>query len=275
MVFAPGADDNASGVAAALEIARVFKQYNYVPESTIKFVTFAAEELGLHGANYYASTSSNAGTDLKLMINNDMISYCTKTPDNWEIVIQKYPNSQWATDMANEIITNHTLLTAVEKNDAIQYSDSYAFFNFGYPAIFFIEEEFTPFYHTNYDLVSTVNKDYAAEVTKISMGMLIALNGTGSPTQIHEEDASVLHVGNYPNPFNNHTSIRFELKTPDNVEISIFEPKGNLIQILTNEYMQSGFHTLTWNSEELASGVYFCKIKTSQNEKILRIVKIK
>ena len=46
MVFAPGADDNASGTAAVLEIARVIKATNYQPESTIKFITFAAEEYG-------------------------------------------------------------------------------------------------------------------------------------------------------------------------------------------------------------------------------------
>ena len=47
--FAPGADDNASGTAAALEIARVIISNGYQPEATIKFITFGAEEYGLVG----------------------------------------------------------------------------------------------------------------------------------------------------------------------------------------------------------------------------------
>ncbi len=46
---APGADDNASGSAAALEFARAFIESGYQPEATIKFITFAAEELMLFG----------------------------------------------------------------------------------------------------------------------------------------------------------------------------------------------------------------------------------
>ena len=45
MVFAPGADDNASGTAAVLEIARVIMENNYQPESTIKFVTFGPKNM--------------------------------------------------------------------------------------------------------------------------------------------------------------------------------------------------------------------------------------
>ena len=45
----PGANDNASGVAATLEIARVMRKYKFRPKYTIRFVTFAAEEPGLDG----------------------------------------------------------------------------------------------------------------------------------------------------------------------------------------------------------------------------------
>ncbi len=45
---APGADDNASGTAAAMEIARVLQTRGYQPRCTVKFMAFAAEELGLY-----------------------------------------------------------------------------------------------------------------------------------------------------------------------------------------------------------------------------------
>jgi hypothetical protein len=186
-IIAPGADDNASGVAATLEIARVMKHYGYQPAYTIKFITFAAEELGLHGSWNYANKAANAGKNIICMINLDMVSYCALPENEWKVRIQKYPNSDWFTNLAHQIIQNHTILTAVESTQYIQYSDSWPFYSNGYNAIFFIEDQFTPYYHTVNDLVATTNKHYAAEMTKISLGMLIYLNGTGSPPQLIPE----------------------------------------------------------------------------------------
>ncbi|MDY0112594.1 MAG: M20/M25/M40 family metallo-hydrolase, partial [Candidatus Syntrophosphaera sp.] len=57
LIFAPGADDNGSGSGGTLEIARVLMQSGYQPKCSIRFVTFAAEEFGLWGSKYYASTA--------------------------------------------------------------------------------------------------------------------------------------------------------------------------------------------------------------------------
>lgn len=73
--YAPGADDNASGIAAILEIARVMKMRNYESECTIKFITFAAEELmrfGNSGAEHYAQESVDM--DFLQFILKNMIS---------------------------------------------------------------------------------------------------------------------------------------------------------------------------------------------------------
>src|SRR5674476_353019 len=72
-VFAPGANDNASGVAATLEIARVMKKRSFVPSSTIQFIAFGAEELGLFGSSAFAQKASAADVKIKMMLNNDMI----------------------------------------------------------------------------------------------------------------------------------------------------------------------------------------------------------
>ncbi len=184
---APGADDNASGVAATLEIARIMKQYNYGPAYNIEFIAFAAEELGLNGSRDYAQKSKNSEKNIICMINNDMVSYCTLPEDQWKVSLQKYSNSNWFTALANDIIGNFTILTAVESTQYIALSDSYPFYQQGYKAVFFIEHQFTPYYHTLNDSVSSTNKYYAAEMTKISLGMLIYLNGNGeSPFAVPE-----------------------------------------------------------------------------------------
>jgi len=74
----PGADDNASGVAGMLEIARVLAEVH--PESSVEFVGFALEELGLIGSAQYAQQASAAGVDIIGMISLEMIGYTCFTP---------------------------------------------------------------------------------------------------------------------------------------------------------------------------------------------------
>ncbi len=179
---APGANDNASGVAAALEIARVFALYNYSPAHTIEFIAFAAEELGLHGSYHYASQAKILQKNIVAMINNDMISYATKAPENWTVQIHHYDNSRWLTNLAHGIISKHTDLHAVETQRYIRNTDSWPFFRQDYHTIFFHQDEETPFYHTVDDLVVHTNMEYAVEMTKISLGMLIHPNGIGVNT---------------------------------------------------------------------------------------------
>jgi hypothetical protein len=67
---APGADDNASGVAALLEIARIMLNIN--TEYTIQFVFFSGEEQGMWGSKYYAQKVKDENLDLMLVVNMDM-----------------------------------------------------------------------------------------------------------------------------------------------------------------------------------------------------------
>lgn len=272
-VIAPGADDNASGVAGALEVSRIMKTYGYVPESTIKFITFAAEELGLHGAWNYANNAAASNMDIKLMVNNDMISHCTLPESQWKIKIQKYSNSQWATNLAKYMINNFTMLGFVETTQSIQYSDSWAFYSNGYPAVFFIEDQFTPYYHTINDLVSTTNKDYAAEVVKISLGILIHQNGLGLPTTIEQRNALASKFTTYPNPFDGQTTINYYLSKPGYVKIEFFDAAGRLVDGQTEAWHQSGAHSMNWNALGLDPGFYLCRIQTPDDQFVIKTAK--
>ncbi|MFE1798152.1 M20/M25/M40 family metallo-hydrolase [Streptomyces sp. NPDC059517] len=68
---APGADDDASGVAVAMELARVMARRR--PASTIVFAAVAGEEQGLYGAAHLASGLKAAGTDVQAMFTNDIV----------------------------------------------------------------------------------------------------------------------------------------------------------------------------------------------------------
>ena len=105
---APGVDDNGTAVAATLEMARVMKLLNYQPDATIQFTLFAAEELGLFGSRASSSKAREAGTDIRYMLNLDMIS---NKPENLaQVKIYKYLGFEWA-GLAAAAATDHHHLT--------------------------------------------------------------------------------------------------------------------------------------------------------------------
>jgi hypothetical protein len=68
---APGADDDASGVAAVLELARVLSHYRF--RATLVFMAVAGEEQGLHGSTHWASEAKERGANIEAMLDNDII----------------------------------------------------------------------------------------------------------------------------------------------------------------------------------------------------------
>ncbi|GAA4064252.1 M20/M25/M40 family metallo-hydrolase [Actinomadura miaoliensis] len=72
---APGADDDASGVAVVMELARVMATRR--PRATIVFAAVAGEEQGLYGARHMATRYKAAGTDVQAMFTNDIVGSST------------------------------------------------------------------------------------------------------------------------------------------------------------------------------------------------------
>ncbi len=72
---APGADDDASGVAVSMELARVLARRR--PEATIVFAAVAGEEQGLYGSTYMAKQFQESGADVQAMFTNDIVGSST------------------------------------------------------------------------------------------------------------------------------------------------------------------------------------------------------
>jgi len=172
-----GANDNASGVAAALEVARVMKKNNYLPKNTIKFIAYGAEELGLLGSHDLAFKSYMNNEKIKMMLNNDMIAYQpTMDKKQWWIDIMDYENSTDLRKKAQNMTQEYTVLNHVNINTYNKQSDSYPYSQYGYKAIFFFGYASDPNYHTLNDDASNCNFEYCREVVIISMALLIDMN---------------------------------------------------------------------------------------------------
>lgn len=173
----PGANDNASGVAATMEVARVMKKNNYKPKNTIRFVAFGSEELGLYGGYAYATDARQTIQGIKLMLNNDMIAY---EPDNdktsWSVNIIDYDNSHYLRMEAEQLCTKYTVLTYYNNNTYNNASDSYPFFTNGFKALFFFSNKMDPNIHSLNDLAANCNFEYCREIVKISCALLVDNN---------------------------------------------------------------------------------------------------
>ncbi len=164
-VWAPGADDNATGTAATLEMARIVAE-NPLPV-TVTFVPFAQEEQGLIGSYWFCHWLYYHYVDVHLMINADMIAHSVDANQDVEIIgassAMEFINLMM--DMAN----TYTYLNPYYGGQS-SGSDHYSFYQWGYDAIFAAEGDF--FYggwHKNYDTVDSLDFDYMKEVVKMCL----------------------------------------------------------------------------------------------------------
>ncbi len=103
---------------------------------------------------------------------------------------------------------------------------------------------------------------------------------------VEEDDVAAAAVANtvelkvYPNPFNPNAVIAFNLSQRTTVKISIYNIRGQLVKMLTNNEYQAGEHKVTWNGTDdrgtsQPSGVYFTKIETPEYRQAKKIMLLK
>ena len=77
----------------------------------------------------------------------------------------------------------------------------------------------------------------------------------------HKTDNAGLILGqNFPNPFNQRTTIPFYLKTPGAVHLTVYDIRGCVISALILKSMGAGRHTLYWDARDTGSGTYFYRL---------------
>lgn len=129
-----GADDNASGTAGVMELARAFRNLKKKPKRTILFILFTAEEKGLLGSKYYVENPLFPLEKTVAMINLDMIG--RNDMDQISIIGRyQYPKLFSIFDSTNRETVNFDLNFAVE--EFIRQSDHFPFMRKDIPTVFF------------------------------------------------------------------------------------------------------------------------------------------
>ncbi|MCP3740058.1 M20/M25/M40 family metallo-hydrolase [Rossellomorea sp. BNER] len=163
--FAPGASDNASGTAVALELARVLK--SYPTDKELRFAFVGAEEIGLVGSEHYVSQLSEDEVNRSIgNFNMDMVG------TSWENATAIYMNTL---DGQPNIVSETALATADRigtPSELVLYkrgaSDHVNFYEAGIPAVNFIRREpgtanLEPYYHTPLDTIEYISAERLKE----------------------------------------------------------------------------------------------------------------
>jgi len=196
----PGADDNASGIAALLEIGRCIA--DTVPGRTLRLVAFVNEEApfffsGTMGSMVYARAARKRGDDIRLMMSLEMLGYYDDRPGSQgypPLLRYFYPDRGnfigFVSNLRSRGMLNRSVRAFREHSNfpceslaappvvpGIALSDHLSFWREGYPALMITDTSFYRYryYHTAADTPEKLDYDAMAEVSSGLVGMLCSL----------------------------------------------------------------------------------------------------
>jgi hypothetical protein len=146
-----GADDNASGTAAVMELARRFASQAEKPPRRMVFIAFSGEERGLIGSRHYVNQPLFPLTETVAMLNFDMVGNLR----NDELQVQGVGSGQGLETIA-EVASNKVPLTIQTSQGVMGASDHFSFYQSQVPVTFFFTG-LTDIYHTPDDTFESLN----------------------------------------------------------------------------------------------------------------------
>ena len=197
---APGADDNASGTAGVLEIARVLSQYQF--KYTIRFCAFGAEELGLIGSDAYCDDLVSWGDYVDAMINLDMTCYRYGSEPRDCDFITNYSSSSLNAFCISTFNAYVPALGTGQGSLSGGTSDHQSFTQHGFSACFPFEDKsnYSPYIHSSNDVIGTSANDFTL-ARWITQGALASLAELAAPVDIEIAHAVIADTSNVAGPY--------------------------------------------------------------------------
>ena len=256
-----------------IEIARVLMAADSRPAATLRFIGFAAEEIGLRGSRSYAFRARASGRQIVAMLNFDMIAHHNRTQALNQFNLVWYPGAEWLAQLDSAMARTYTSLTPVLTTSSRTGSDSYAFFEQGYPAVFHYERGQNLGYHSPQDILDSLDIPYATGILRSGLATLLTVDARAvGTTPSPRLPSSFTLLPNYPNPFNAGTRIVFEIPAPAIVRVEVFNLLGQRVALLADGFHPPGRHERTWNPSDLPTGAYFVRMGWSEGTATRRIL---
>ena len=174
------ADDNASGTAAILEVARILSTQCF--DNTIIYAFWDEEEQGLLGATNYAANASSNGDNILGVYNIDMMAYDGDGDNDFDIDVRNISGSVALKDDLLAVLTSSGLnLNVNVVNPGTPLSDHKPFWDQGYSAMLVGESwannDQTPNYHTANDRFADLDMEYFRDLTKLATAFMATKGG--------------------------------------------------------------------------------------------------
>lgn len=262
-IRAPGADDNATGVAGIWETARLLSHYKF--DRTIIYGNWCAEEIGLLGSEAYAKECAEKQMDIVGYFNMDMNGYLQEGHDMRMHVVYVNQDSLLA-KMFFDVCHTYFPELPVRQNWMQGDSDFSSFNRSGYPALHPFEDVYasSPYIHTQQDVlgVSVNNLEQSRLFAQINLGAVAHLAGLNN-TSLTEN--ALPNVTLYPNPAQNEVNV---LTDGELLQVTIFNLLGQAIEAKDVH----GGNKCTFNTNSYVSGIYLVRILTSRGVITRRLV---
>jgi hypothetical protein len=160
----PGANDNASGSAAVMEIAQAFAQLKKRPKRSVAFVLFGGEEMGLQGSTYFADHVPQQFNKVDAMFNFDMVGEgdgvgCSLSPEP-----EALKEALGRADGRVGILRRTRFFRGV----GVRGSDFAPFYQKGIPCVSFASNGPHLAYHLSGDTIYRINPDILADTARLA-----------------------------------------------------------------------------------------------------------
>jgi len=170
-----GADDNASGVAGMLEVARALKEAPI--QATVVFVAFTAEETGLGGSGHLVKNFPLPFENVRLMLNLDMIG---RLNDKNEFTVLSCKSAEELSGVIERAAVNTGLNIVSCKGDGYGPSDHMNFYLAEKPVLFFFTGAHSD-YHKSTDDANLINFEGEGKITQLAVNVLRDVAAMNNP----------------------------------------------------------------------------------------------
>ena len=175
---APGADDNASGIASLTETLRVLIANNIKPKKTLQFMAYAAEEVGLWGSQDLARSYKKAGKNVIGVMQLDMTLF--KGTEEKDILLTTDYTNKSLTEFLGRLIDEYVKVPWGHTACGYSCSDHASWTSAGFPASYPQEanmNDSNSYIHTDMDTLETAggNAHHAAKFAKLALAFMMEL----------------------------------------------------------------------------------------------------
>jgi hypothetical protein len=160
-----GADDNASGTAAVMELARLFAKHP--TKRSLLLLNFSGEELGLLGSQYFVEHSPVALDSMQIMQNFDMVGRLR----NGKLLVYGVATATELKPLVDSVNTATAHFQVAAIGDGYGPSDQSSFYGAGVPVLFFFTDQHED-YHRASDIASKINVEGEARVIDYSVALI-------------------------------------------------------------------------------------------------------